>query len=133
VDVSEVARFSTLPEGELAVALLRDHGIDAYLPDRQMATSMPHLHIAIGDIRVVAPRDQVLRARDILRQAREGGFTDDGDDGEWARDARADGGVGELDAHEIRGVIGSSRKAGVIVVVAIAVASLAGCLYAMAA
>lgn len=131
MDVSEVARFSTLPEGELAVALLRDHSIDARLPDRQMATSMPHLHIAIGDIRVVAPRDQLLRARDILRQARDGAFADDSDEGEWAREARADGRVGELAPEEIHGVLGSSRKARVIVVLAIAVASLAGCLFAL--
>lgn len=133
MDVSEVARFSTLPEGELAVALLRNHGIDAHLPDREMANSMPHLQIAIGDIRVVAPRDQVLRAREILRQVRDGAFANDpDDDGEWARDARADGGVGELEPDEIHGVIGSTRKAGVIFIVAVAAASLAGCLYAMA-
>jgi hypothetical protein len=131
VDVLEVARFSTLPEGELAISLLRDHGIDAYMPDRQMATSMPHLHIAIGDIRVVAPRDQIVRAREILAQARAGAFADDSDDGEWAQQAQADGWVGELEPHEISGVIGASRKAGVVIVVSLLVLSLLGCLLAL--
>jgi hypothetical protein len=130
VDV-EVARFSTLPEGELAVALLRNHGVDARLPDRQIATSLPHLQIAIGDIRVVAPRDQVFRAREILAEARGGAFADDSDDGEWAREARADGRVGELEPHEISGVLGSSRKAGLAVVVCLLVLTLAGGLFAL--
>ena len=131
MDVSEVARFSTLPEGELAVALLRNHGIDARLPDREMANSLPHLQIAIGDIRVAAPRDQILRARDILAQVRAGAFADDSDDGEWAQQSQADGRIGELEPHEIRGVLGASRKAGVAVVVGLLVLSLAGCLLSL--
>lgn len=43
MDVLEVARFSTLPEAELAVTLLRRHGIDARLPDRDMATMNPDM------------------------------------------------------------------------------------------
>jgi hypothetical protein len=131
VDVSEVARFSTLPEAELAVSLLRNHGVDAHVPDREMANSLPHLQIAIGDIRIVAPRAQILRAREILAEARAGAFADDSDDGEWAREAAADGRVGELEAHQISGVLGSSRKAGVAVVVGLLVLSFAGCLFAL--
>jgi hypothetical protein len=130
VDVSEVARFSTLPEGELAVALLRNHGIDARLPDREVANSLPHLQIAIGAIRVIAPRAQVAHAREILVRAREGAFADDSDDGEWAEHAAPDGRVGELEPHEINGMIGASRKAGVAVVISLLVLSVVGSLVA---
>ncbi|WP_305759080.1 hypothetical protein [Brevundimonas sp.] len=60
----EVARFSTIPEGELAVALLRRHGIEAFLPDRDVATINPDLLIAIGGVRVVAPDRQIVSAGD---------------------------------------------------------------------
>ena len=130
--VLEVARFSTLPEAELAVTLLRDHGINAYLPDREMANSMPHLQIAIGDIRVAAPDDQVARAREILAEASSGAFADDSDDGEWSRGAQHDGKVGELEAHQITGVLSSSRNAGAAVVVTLLVLGLAGALFSLA-
>ena len=126
--VGEVARFSTLPEAELAVALLRDYGIDALLPDREMANSMPHLQIAIGDIRVVAPNDQIVRAREILAVAASGAFADDGDGGEWSREAQADGRIGDLEPDQIRGVLGSSRKLGSVVVITLLVLGLGGAL-----
>ena len=37
-DVLEVARFSTIPEAELAASFLNQHGVKAWLPDRDMAT-----------------------------------------------------------------------------------------------
>ena len=126
--VVEVARFSTLPEGELGLALLRDHGIDAFLPDREMANSMPHLQIAIGDIRVVAPYDQIVRAREILAAAASGAFADDADDGEWSREAQADGRIGELEPHQIAGVIGSMGRLGAVVVIGLLVLGLGGAL-----
>lgn len=124
MDVLEVARFSTLPEAELAAALLRDHGIDAYLPDRQMANSMPHLHIAIGNIRIVAPVGQIVEARAIMARARAGQFisADENDDGEWSLDA-APGKVGELDDDEIYGVMKPIKTIGIAVIVAMVIGS----------
>lgn len=105
MDRLEVARFSTLPESELAVALLRRHGIDAQAPDRQMANSMPHLHIALGGIRVTAPDNQIAQARDIIERARRGEFgAQVQDDDGWREDATP-GKVGELDEREIGGVL----------------------------
>lgn len=122
----EVARFSTLPEGELAVAVLRTHGIAARLPDRDMATMNPDLLIAIGGVRVVAPHDQIDAARDLVRRIRAGEFVDDSED--WRQDSIV-GKVGDLDEHEITGAMGWSKKAGTIVIVlAFVVFPLAGCL-----
>lgn len=129
-DVLEVARFSTIPEGELAVALLRHHRIDARLADRDMATISPDLLIAIGGVRVVAPGHQLVRARELIAQVRSGAFIDADDDetGDWRIDA-IPGKVGDLDETEIRGVLGPAKKAGaVVIILAFAVFPVAGCL-----
>jgi len=117
----EVARFSTLPEAELAAALLQRHGIVARLPDRDMATMMPHLHIAIGGVRVVAPEGQITEARDIVKRARAGAFaTDiDEDSGDWTLEATP-GKVGDLDEAEITGVLGPAKKIGAAALVVMA-------------
>jgi hypothetical protein len=117
----EVARFSTLPEAELAAALLKRHGIAARLPDRDMATMMPHLHIAIGGVRVVAPEDRIVEARDIVKRVREGAFAAevDQDEGGWTLDATP-GKVGDLDEDEITGVLGPAKKIGAAVLVVMA-------------
>lgn len=117
-DVFEVARFSTLPEGELAVALLKQHGIQARLPDRDMATMNPDLLIAIGGVRVVAPAHQIEAARAIVARARANAFVqpDDDETGDWRIDA-VPGKVGDLDETEVTGVLGSVKKAGVVVIV----------------
>ena len=114
----EVARFSTLPEGELAVAILRNHGINARLPDRDMATMNPDLLIALGNVRVVAPHDQVQAARDLIARVRAGEFAQEAEPetGDWMIDA-IPGRVGDLDEGEISGVLKQARKAGVIVLV----------------
>ncbi|NJC40475.1 hypothetical protein GGQ87_000733 [Brevundimonas alba] len=123
----EVARFSTLPEGELAVAVLRTHGIAARLPDRDMATINPDLLIAIGGVRVVAPHDQIDTARRLIERIRAGEFTDTSED--WRIDA-VDGKVGDLHEHEITGAMGWSKKVGtVVVILAFVVFPVAGCLF----
>ena len=122
----EVARFSTLPEGELAVAVLQRHGIKARLPDRDMATMNPDLLIAIGGVRVVAPEDQIVEARRLIARIRDGELIDDSED--W-RAEHVPGRVGELDEAEITGALGWAKKAGVVVVVlAFVVFPIAGCL-----
>ncbi|TPW04821.1 MAG: hypothetical protein FD125_942 [bacterium] len=117
----EVARFSTLPEAELAAALLKRHGIAARLPDRDMATMLPHLHIAIGGVRVVAPEDRITEARDIVKRAREGAFAADIDEdsGDWTLEATP-GKVGDLDEAEITGVLGPAKRAGAAALVVMA-------------
>lgn len=117
----EVARFSTLPEAELATALLQRHGIAARLPDHDMATMLPHLHIAIGGVRVVAPEDRIAEARDIVERARAGVFAAevDQDAGDWRLEATP-GKVGDLDETEISGVLGPARKIGAAALVIMA-------------
>jgi hypothetical protein len=117
----EVARFSTLPEAELAAALLQRHGIPARLPDRDMATMLPHLHIAIGGVRVVAPEARINEARDIVKRAREGAFAADinEDSGDWTLEATP-GKVGDLDEAEITGVLGPAKKIGAAALVVMA-------------
>lgn len=117
-DVLEVARFSTILEGELAVALLRRHGVDARLPDRDTATMNPDLLIAIGGVRVVAPSHQIEQACTIIARARDNAFVDPDDDetGDWRIDA-VPGKVGDLDEDEVTGVLGPVKKMGVFVIV----------------
>ncbi|MBU2167800.1 MAG: hypothetical protein KKF88_08185 [Alphaproteobacteria bacterium] len=102
----EVARFMTVAEAELLAALLRRHGIRAWLPDRDMATMLPHAQMAIGGIRVVAYAEQIDAARDIARRARAGEFATPDDNDEW-RAGATPGKIGELDEAEIQGVVGS--------------------------
>lgn len=131
MDVLEVARFSTLPEGELAVAILRRHGVDAYLPDRDMATMNPDLLIAIGGVRIVAPGAQIAEARRIIARVRAGEFIDETDEeaGDWRLDATP-GKVGELDERDITGAMGCAKKTGAIVVLlAIVVFTPVACMF----
>lgn len=130
MDRLEVARFSTLPEAELAAALLRDHGIDAQVTDREMANNASHLHFALGGVRISAPDHQIIQARDLIARARKGEFggleADEGDG--WMAD-HTPGKVGELDEHEIGGVISSARRAGIgVALVFFVVLPLVGCL-----
>lgn len=118
MDRLEVARFSNLPEAELATALLREHGVDARVTDREMANNASHLQFALGGVRVSAPDHQIVQARDLIARARRGEFggleADESD--EWMAD-HTPGKIGELDEHEVQGVLGSARKAGMTVVV----------------
>lgn len=130
MDRLEVARFSTLPEAELAAALLREHGIDARVTDREMANNASHLHFALGGVRISAPDHQILQARDMIARARRGEFGDiEADEGDgWMAD-HTPGKVGELHEDEIRGVLGSARRVGTgVAVVFLVLLPLAGCL-----
>lgn len=110
MDRLEVARFSSLPEAELAAGLLQRHGVDGRVADREMANNVAHLQIALGGIRVTAPDFQIVQARDLIARARRGEFgaleADEGD--EWMVD-HTPGRVGELGEHEVRGVMGSMK------------------------
>lgn len=110
MDRLEVARFSSLPEAELAVGLLKRHGVDAQVADREMANSAPHLQVALGGLRVTAPDFQIVQARDLIKRVRAGAFDgDDGDDEGWKTD-HTPGRIGELDEGEVYGVIGSMKS-----------------------
>lgn len=112
MDRLEVARFSTLPEAELAVGLLKRHGVDARVSDREMANSAPHLQIALGGVRITAPDFQIVQARDVIARARKGEFGDleEAENAEWMA-AHTPGRVGELHEGEIHGVMGSMKTA----------------------
>ena len=128
-DVLEVARFSTIPEAELAASFLQQQGVRAWLPDRDMATMNPDLLIAIGGVRVVTTTAQIVEARAIIARMRAGEFIDTADEsGDWMID-HTPGKVGDLHDHEISGVMGWAKKTGAIVVVlAFVVFPVAGCL-----
>ncbi|PZO05657.1 MAG: hypothetical protein DCF29_07555 [Alphaproteobacteria bacterium] len=128
MDVLEVARFSTLPEAELAVTLLRRHDIDARLPDRDMATMNPDMLIALGGVRVIASSQKIAEARRLIARMRAGEFADAAEiSGDWMID-HTPGRVGELDEAEVHGVMRHAKKAGVVVVVLFFVVfPLAGC------
>ncbi len=128
-DVLEVARFSTIPEAELAASFLQQQGVRVWLPDRDMATMNPDLLIAIGGVRVVTTTAQIVEARAIIARMRAGEFIDEADEaGDWMIE-HTPGKVGDLNEDEISGVMGSAKKAGVIVVVvAFVVFPVAGCI-----
>lgn len=128
-DVLEVARFSTIPEAELAASFLQQQGVRAWLPDRDMATMNPDLLIAIGGVRVVTTTVQIVEARAIIARMRAGEFIDEADEaGDWMID-HTPGKVGDLHEDEISGVMGRAKKTGAIVVVlAFVVFPVAGCL-----
>ena len=132
MDRLEVARFSTLPEAELAVALLRRQGVDARLADREMANSAPHLQLALGGLRVTAPDFQIVQARDVVARARRGEFGDlqSEENDEWMADATP-GMVGELYESEVRGVMGSMKNIGRLLIIGFLTLPVAGCLVTM--
>ena len=127
-DVLEVARFSTLPEAELAVTMLRRHGVEARLPDRDMATMNPDMLIALGGVRVVTQGAQVAEARRLIDRMRAGEFADEAETtGEWMVE-HTPGRVGDLADEEIHGVMSHAKKAGIMVVALFFVIfALAGC------
>lgn len=133
MDRLEVARFASLPEAELAVGLLRRHGVDALVADREMANSAPHLQIALGGVRITAPDFQIVQARDIVARARRGEFGElgAGDGDEWMVE-HTPGKVGELDDSEIQGVMGSMKNLTRILILTVLLGPLAGCLVVMA-
>ena len=127
MDRLEAARFSSLPEAELAVALLRRHGLDARVADREMANSAPHLQIALGGLRVTAPDFQIAQARDLIARARRGEFGDlAADDDSWRAQATP-GKVGELDESEVFGVMGSMKTLGRVLIIALLAGPLVTC------
>ena len=127
-DVLEVARFSTIPEAELAASFLQQQGVCAWLPDRDMATMNPDLLIALGGVRVATTTAQILEARQLIARMRAGEFVDEFDEtGDWMID-HTPGKVGDLHDHEISGVMGRAKKTGaVVVVLAFVVFPMAGC------
>lgn len=136
-DRLEVKRFSMLYQAELAVTLLRSHGIDAQLPDRNMVVTDTLLLNAIGGVRVTAPESQIVEARRILATADSGAVEAAQDEGEWMEDA-VPGKVGELDEEEIQGALSSStlqrtgRAAIMVMLLAFVVGPVAGCVVALA-
>lgn len=129
MDRLEVARFSTLPEAELAVGLLKRHGVDARVADREMANSAPHLQVALGGVRITAPDFQIVQARDVIARARKGEFGDleDAENTGWMAE-HTPGRVGELEDGEIHGVMGSMKGTLKWLLVIMVVLPVGGCL-----
>jgi hypothetical protein len=109
VALSEIARFQDLVEGDLALAFLRAHGIEAEMAGRAHASVDPILQRALG-VRVMAPETQRDDALALLARARAGEFaTDEGDDLS-SRDGptHAAGGVLALASWAVGGFSGTS-------------------------
>ena len=129
MDRLEVARFSSLPEAELAAGLLQRFGVDARVTDREMANNAAHLQIALGGIRVTAPDFQIVQARDLIARARKGEFGGlEADEGDGWRIDHTPGRVGELDETEIHGVMGSMKGLARVLIIGFLLLSVAGCL-----
>ncbi len=107
--LTEIARFQDVVEGDLALAFLRAHGIEAEMAGRAHASVDPILQRALG-VRVMAPAAQLDEAVALLARARAGEFAEaDGDD-LLPRDApaHAAGGVLALAAWATGGFSGTS-------------------------
>lgn len=80
MDRLEVARFTSLPEAEMAAALLQRHGLDARVPDRDTATVVAHMQLALGGLRVTVQAHQIVEARALMAQVRAGDIAGGVDD-----------------------------------------------------
>ncbi len=128
-DELEVARFVTLPEGELAVALLQRNKIAARLPDRIMATVNPDLLFAIGGVRVIAPAAQIVEARALIARMRAGEFAREVDaSNDWEADA-VPGKVGELDEASVHGAVGRAKRWAAPILLFVLLLVLVDCAY----
>lgn len=58
--------FHSLPEAEVARAMLEHNGISAFLPDRNVAGTAWYLTQAVGGIRLLVPEDEMDSARLLL-------------------------------------------------------------------
>jgi hypothetical protein len=105
----EIARFQDLVEGDLALAFLRAHGIEAELEGRGHASIDPILQRALG-VRVMAPEAQRAEALSLLARARSGEFAMDEGDDLSPRDvpSHAAGGVLALATWAVGGFSGTS-------------------------
>ncbi|WP_409019666.1 putative signal transducing protein [Brevundimonas vesicularis] len=106
MDRLEVARFSSLPEAEMAAALLIRHGIDARLPDRDTATVVAHMQLALGGLRVTVPDHELEQARALIEAARQGRFADmvDADEDGW-REGAVTGMVDDVPEADVQGAL----------------------------
>jgi hypothetical protein len=82
----EIARFQDLVEGDIALAFLRAHGIEADMAGRAHASIDPVMQRALG-VRVMAPEAQREEALALLTRARSGEFATDEGDNLFSRDA----------------------------------------------
>ncbi len=133
----EIARFPDLYEAELAAAFLQSHAIDAVVADRHLSTIDPLMQRALGGLRLMVPDRQAAEATSLLARANAGEFaTDEGDDiaksqGSVGLSAAVlaatalTGGMGGLAASGLRGPLRPARIAGLVLIGAIVVGSLA--------
>lgn len=57
---------STLPEAEVLVSLLNAHDVPAVVFDRNILSSFPDAYYAMGGFRVMAPEEDLPRARALM-------------------------------------------------------------------
>jgi hypothetical protein len=97
-----VVTRSALAMAQLDAALLREHGLNAVVPDTEASSTLWHVSIALGGVRVQVPAEDVVRARLLLGLNPDGDGTGDSDvsaDGSDIGDAwKAGGEVHSADA-----------------------------------
>jgi len=71
----EIARYSEVPEAEVARGLLQSHGIDVFLQRDDAGGMEPPLHLGEG-LRLLVPAEQAQRARQILAEAQKDAAAD---------------------------------------------------------
>ena len=83
-----VTRIPSLAEAQIAVGALRSGGIDAQLFDGAFGTMESPVIEGLGGFRIMAPEDQVIAARDMLKELRAAPRLADPDElGPWAMQA----------------------------------------------
>lgn len=83
-----VARIPSLSEAQIAVGALRSGGIDAQLFDGNFGAMESPVIESLGGFRIMAPEEQVVAARDVLRALRASpGLGEPDEMGPWAASA----------------------------------------------
>ena len=68
--MKEIARFYDAEEAQIAAGYLRAQGFDVQLGDENMLGVEPHLRIALGGYRLMAPQSQAHMATVALNEVR---------------------------------------------------------------
>jgi hypothetical protein len=89
VALAIVTRIPSLSEAQIAVGALRSGGIDAQLFDGNFGAMESPVIEGLGGFRIMAPEDQVVAARDVLKLLRASpGLGEPDELGPWAMQAR---------------------------------------------
>jgi|SanBayMetagenome_1026888.scaffolds.fasta_scaffold07359_4 hypothetical protein len=66
-----IRRFDTYVPAHIALAKLRESGIDAHLQDEHTVTIDPLLSLAVGGIKLLVPNEEIEKAEKLLQEEPE--------------------------------------------------------------